>query len=301
MSLFSEKLLRTFCKVVEHGGFSGAQYDLGISQPAISNHIRDLEIILGYRLCERGRSGFHLTDRGQQTYERCRKMLIQFEDFESDLLGLRNTLKGSLRIGVVDAHLTNPALPISTAINNFFDRENDIQFQFHVAPPNELELELINGTLHLAIGPFTQKIEGLSYQYLSSEHHSLYCGTSHPLFNASSDKITPQIIEDHQLCLRSYNTHSGLELLKGKGQTALVSNMEAQASLILSGKFLGALPDHYAKRWVTRGDLKALKHKDLSWTSDFHLATRQSPAQREIIKLFTQDFLNLISLETSPD
>ncbi|MEH6631715.1 MAG: LysR family transcriptional regulator [Halopseudomonas aestusnigri] len=295
MNLFSEKLLRTFCKVVEHGGFSGAQYELGISQPAISCHIRDLETILGYRLCERGRSGFHLTERGHNTYEKCKKILIQFENFETELIGLRDVLQGSLRIGVVDAHLSNDAVPLSAAIQKFFDRDNDIQLELKVASPSELELELINGTLHLAIGPFTQTMNGLNYHYISSETHFLYCGEEHPLFCAAPIEITPKTLRDHNLCHRTYNTHSGIELLEGKGQTALVSNMEAQASLIMSGKFLGALPDHYARPWVEQGKLRALEHEAFVWKSDFQLATRTSSTQRNAISLFTKDFLSLIS------
>ena len=295
MSLFSEKLLRTFCKVVEHGGFSGAQYELGISQPAISCHIRDLETILGYRLCERGRGGFHLTDRGHSTYEKCKKILIQFEDFQTELMDLRDVLKGPLRIGVVDAHLSNEAVPLSAAIGKFFDRDNDIQLELKVASPTELELELINGTLHLAIGPFTQTMNGLNYHYISAETHLLYCGEKHPLFCADPSEITPDSLRNHNLCHRTYNTHSGIELLEGKGQTALVSNMEAQTSLIMSGKFLGALPDHYARPWVEKGNLRALEHETFVWKSDFHLATRTSSVQRNVISLFTQDFLSLIS------
>ena len=51
------KLLRVFTRVVEHGGFSAAQAELGISQASISTYMSDLEARLGVRLCQRGRSG----------------------------------------------------------------------------------------------------------------------------------------------------------------------------------------------------------------------------------------------------
>ena len=296
MNLFSEKLLRTFCKVVEHGGFSGAQYVLGISQPAISCHIRDLETVLGYRVCERGRSGFYLTERGQSAYEKCRKILIQFEDFEGELLGLRDTLKGALRIGIVDAALSNANLPISAAVQKFFDRKNDIQLELRVASPNELEAELINGTIHIAIAPFTQTLEGLNYDYVTSETHRLYCGSAHPLFLEDPARITPDILDRHTMCLRTYHTHPGIEAVEGKRQPALVSNMEAQAILIMSGKFLGALPVHYAKSWEQLGKLRPLEHESFIWKSDFSLATRKSPVQRQAVSLFVQDFLELLAM-----
>ena len=63
------RLLKVFAKVVEAGGFSAAQIDLNISQSTISTHMTSLEQRLGVRLCERGRSGFHLTERGKLIYQ----------------------------------------------------------------------------------------------------------------------------------------------------------------------------------------------------------------------------------------
>ena len=61
--------LAVFRSVVEHRGFLGAQVALGLSQSAVSFHIKGLEQRLGFRLCRRGRSGFELTDRGAIVYD----------------------------------------------------------------------------------------------------------------------------------------------------------------------------------------------------------------------------------------
>jgi DNA-binding transcriptional LysR family regulator len=61
--------LAVFRSVVEHRSFLGAQVALGLSQSAVSFHIKGLEQRLGFRLCRRGRSGFELTDRGAIVYE----------------------------------------------------------------------------------------------------------------------------------------------------------------------------------------------------------------------------------------
>src|SRR5450432_1060626 len=57
------RLLRVFAKVVEAGGFSAAQIELNVSQSTISTHMTALEQRLRVRLCERGRSGFRLTEK----------------------------------------------------------------------------------------------------------------------------------------------------------------------------------------------------------------------------------------------
>ena len=63
-------LLAIFMTVAQCGGFAAAQVALNVSQPTISRKIGDLERGLGMRLCQRGRAGFHLTDKGRVGYAR---------------------------------------------------------------------------------------------------------------------------------------------------------------------------------------------------------------------------------------
>ena len=58
-------LLAVFMTVAQYGGFAAAQVALNVSQSTISRNVGDLERGLGMRLCQRGRAGFHLTDKGR--------------------------------------------------------------------------------------------------------------------------------------------------------------------------------------------------------------------------------------------
>lgn len=75
------------------------------------------------------------------------------------------------------------------------------------------------------------------------------------------------------------------------GPLAYVSNMEAVFVLIASGRFLGALPDHYAKTWLEKEDLRVLRADKFHWVSKFYLATRQESARRRAVHLFIQDIM----------
>ena len=293
MTLFSDKLLRTFCQVVESGGFSEAQYVLGITQSAISCRMRDLELMLGFKVCQRGRSGFFLTERGRIAYERSRQILNRASDFEAELLEIRETIAGELRIGVVDTILSNEELPIASAFHKFLGRKNDIKIEVKVAPPSELTVDLIHGSIHVGIAPFTQKLGGLNYQPIASEMHKLYCGPPHPLYSIPPEQITPDILRQYPLCQRTYGNNFGITASEAS-QTALVSNMEAQALLIMSGKYLGVLPVHYARLWERSLQLRELAHDTFVWQSHFCLATRKTPSPRLAISLFTRDFMELV-------
>ncbi|MEH6578019.1 MAG: LysR family transcriptional regulator [Amphritea sp.] len=287
--MHSIKHMITFCTVVEYGGFVGAQSVLGMSQPAISTHIKDFEIRLGFQLCNRGRAGFSLTEKGQITYNKCREMLNSISDFEADLGELKNTLTGTLRVGLIDSTITNREFPIPDAIHRFYSRNNDVSIKMTILSPDDLERELLNGNIHLAIGTFQNKNNALSYQHLYTESHQFYCGQRHPLFSTPDDEITLGTLNKFPISSRTYLHHADLQGFQESKSIASVANMEAQAIMITSGSFLGFLPSHYAQRWVDTNEIRAIDHLNLSWHSKFHLVTKVSPAPQNIVKVFIKD------------
>ena len=288
MKLLRNTLLETFVTVVECGGFSDAQYALGITQSAISIRIRDLETSLGYRVCERGRGGFRLTERGEIAYQKARDILRSARDFDAELLELRDAVTGDLRIGMVDAVNSLPGLNLAQALQRFLARPNEVRLEIVVASPADLTQQLITGELHAAIAPFRNQITDLTYEELCSEEHRLYCGRSHPLFALPDAEVSPQEIAQHPLCQRSYDMLVSPDLGSPEPK-AVVDNMEAMAMLIETGQYIGPLPAHYAEAWVTDGKLRELSHPRLRWHSPFCLATRRIQVHRRAVELFVQD------------
>lgn len=296
--MYSMKHMQTFCAVVEYGGFVGAESVLGMSQPAISTHIRDFEIRLGFSLCHRGRSGFSLTEKGELVYRRCREMLNSFSDLEAELGALRNKLTGTLRVGLVDNTITNTQVPMPDAIHRFFKRSNQVSLRLAVLPPEELERELLNGNLHLAIGPFQKRHPALSYRPLYTEEHRFYCGRRHPLYDAEPAELSVERVGAYPISSRTYVQQAEMQTVRPYLGAAFVSNMEAQAMLIRSGQFLGFLPVHYAASWVESGEMKELALPELRWLSEFSLAMRARPAPQEVVQIFVEDLITSLGIQT---
>ena len=294
MAQYSMKHMQTFCTVVECGGFVSAQAALGMSQPAISTHIRDFEIRLGFQLCQRGRSGFNLTEKGELVYAKCRSMLNNVSDFEADLGELRNKLTGTLRIGLIDTTISNQDFPINAALQRFFSRDNDVSIKLEVLPPEDLERDLLNGHIHVGIGPFQRRDNTLTYRLLHKEAHGFYCGQHHPLFELPAADISWETLQQYPVSTRAYLQQTDLP---GIQNTAFVTNMEAQAMLITSGHFMGYLPEHYAQAWVDSGEMRAIDHLNLEHHSAFYLAMRASPAVRNIVRVFVKDIEAVLGLE----
>ena len=127
--------LAVFRSVVEHRGFLGAQVALGLSQSAVSFHIKGLEQRLGFRLCRRGRSGFELTDRGAIVYDQSKLLVLGLGAFENAVGGLRDRLVGTLRLGLVDNTVTDPEMPIYRVIAAVSRKAPEVIVKIEIKPP----------------------------------------------------------------------------------------------------------------------------------------------------------------------
>ena len=67
-------LFKVFSIIVECGGITAAAELLDRKQPSISLALKRLEVRLNVRLCERGPSGFELTDEGRALADTCFKL-----------------------------------------------------------------------------------------------------------------------------------------------------------------------------------------------------------------------------------
>lgn len=73
------KQLQSYITAVQYKSFSIAAEKLGISQPTISIHIKNLEEELNTKLVVRTAKSFALTERGQEFYE-CIKNMVKLKD-----------------------------------------------------------------------------------------------------------------------------------------------------------------------------------------------------------------------------
>jgi LysR family hydrogen peroxide-inducible transcriptional activator len=95
------KQFRYFEALAQHGHFGHAADASGISQPALSMQIKEMEADLGVALFERGPRHVRLTRFGEEFAPRVRDILRSVDEV-SDLARLsQNTLSGRLRIGVI--------------------------------------------------------------------------------------------------------------------------------------------------------------------------------------------------------
>lgn len=91
--------LEIFATVVQAGSFSAAAQTFPMTQPAVSQHIQDLEHSLGTALFIRGRRGVTLTAAGETLYDYTRRILKLVAEAESQVTNVENIVSGQLTIG----------------------------------------------------------------------------------------------------------------------------------------------------------------------------------------------------------
>lgn len=284
------RLLQVFDAIVRHGGFAAAESELNVNVSTISSHMAALEERLGFRLCQRGRVGFSLTEKGEAVHKAAGQVFKALADFESEIDALRGRLSGELRIGLVDSLATDPLCRLPQAVAAFRRHAGQVTLALHQDRPQDLQRKVLDGSYHCGLGGFPHRLSGLNHRPLCEEQHFLYVGRGHPLFDEPDERLSLDRLRAFATVHRGYwpeTSHwGGLSI----GPTAAtVHQIEPQLMLILSGAFTGLLPDHYAAPWVRRGRLRALLPAQVSYRCTITLITRKGQRMTEALRRFIED------------
>jgi DNA-binding transcriptional LysR family regulator len=90
--------LRAFVRTVERGSVTAAAKDLGVSQPAVTKHLRNLEAHVGARLVERSARIVRPTPLGQMLYEASQPALASIDAAVEGVRRNMGTVEGLLRV-----------------------------------------------------------------------------------------------------------------------------------------------------------------------------------------------------------
>ncbi|MDZ7888546.1 MAG: LysR family transcriptional regulator [Pseudomonas sp.] len=289
VSDFDIRLLRIFRSVVECGGFSAAESALGIGRSAISQQMSDLEQRLGLRLCQRGRAGFALTEEGREVYQSSLQLLSALESFRTEVNGLHQHLRGELNIGLTDNLVTVPHMRITHALARLKERGPDVRIQIRMTPPSEVEQGVLDGSLHVGVVPQAGALSGLEYQALYNERSLLYCAVGHPLFYVDDRELADERLNAQEAIAPTFRLPPEAQAhYQALNCTASASDREGMAFLLLTGRYIGYLPDHYASAWVQQGRLRALKADSRCYEVSLAAVTRKGRRPHLVLESFLE-------------
>ena len=185
--------LRYFLAVAGAGSFSRAADRLGISQPTVSQQMRDVEAGLRVSLFQRRGKRILLTPAGLIFEKHARAMLRQLENFLDELNRDSAELRGSLHLGIVP--WVDVAL-VPRLLGLFAARHPGVSLTVAETSSDDIETALEEGRLDVGLGFLTHHSPNLRYERLSNDEFALIIPSGHVVeqANGSCFRVAPTTV-----------------------------------------------------------------------------------------------------------
>jgi len=177
------ELYRIFCQVAKYNSFSQAAKTLYLSQPAVSQSVKQLEEQLGVQLFTRGSKGVTLTAQGKMLYEYASSAMGLLDSAEQKLQSMKELTVGELRIGAGDVIIKNLLLP-------YLERFHQIYPQVHLSILNRTSREsmelLQSGIIDVAFVNLPMEGEAMRVHHTFPVHDVFVAGEK---FSELKDRV----------------------------------------------------------------------------------------------------------------
>ena len=250
--------LRYFVGIADCGSLMKASERLHIAQPALSVHVKGLEIDLGVKLMHRSHRGIQLTVEGSELYERAKFLLKYFEETVDAVKS-----RGSLPSGMVSIGLPSTCSPLLAADLYRRVSEELPGVTLYIADASTaVHYEwMLDGRMDFTVMFSVPEDANLDCIPLQVEE---FCLVSRPEKTDGRDWIDFESIFDRPLVLSSQSTcwRKILDDVAEKRGKTLIAAIETESSSIIkaiamSGQASGLLPISCVRKEVANGSLRA--------------------------------------------
>ena len=257
------ELYRVFYTVAKCGSLTKAAEELYISQPAVSQAIKQLETQLGGKLFNRTHKGMELSDTGgKQIFSTVEQALKLFDDAESKYAELKDTATGIVRICASDTVATHFLLPY---IKEYHEKYPDVNLILQNGTSNET-IELLKnnkgdiGFVNLPIDDsdinLSNTVMQLHDTFVANEKFSELFGEvvdlkrlqDYPLLMLELSTATRQAIVSFAHS-QGVHLHPEIEL----------ASLELMTELAKNGIGIACIPREFVKHELEEGSLKEIK------------------------------------------
>lgn len=268
--------LLSLIKIVETGSFTKAADQLALSQPAVSQHIKQLEDTLQVKLFDHSHNRFRLTPEGEIVVKYARRMVALDRNMEKELKNEREQIR-SLVIGITH---TAESSAIVEALASYIDGFSDLSMKVLTYTTDRLYAKLRNYELDFAFVEGKTNDPDLAYMMLDTDCLVLAVPPEHSL--AEKNTITIEELKREKLILRlpNSNTRSVFDAsLVGQGLTIDDFNVTMEIDsiatikdLIRRGFGVSVLAKSACMDELKKGKLAVLTIENLSMIREINIA-----------------------------
>jgi DNA-binding transcriptional LysR family regulator len=271
--------LEVLVNLINENSFSRAGSRMGLTQPSISKHIKNLEIYIDAPIIDRGHNGISFTPEGRILYDYARKILKLRDEARSRIESSSDKVQNHIFI----AASSIPGTYILPSIIGKFN-ENSPACVIHILSGDSSDVvEMIDeGQAEIGfIGkPVTDK--KLSAEPVWNDSLMLVLGRAHPL--AELDSLQLSDLEKISFVRREEGsgTRSIIENTLKTVSPGLKLNVicemgssEAVKEAVVAGLGAAIISVHAVKREIASGIIKSVPIKDLNIVRPFFMIYRK--------------------------
>ena len=267
--------MKTFCTVLDEQSMTGAAKKLYLTQPAVSQQIRQLEEHVGVDLFVRGVRHVKPTPQGERLYDYAQRILDLSEKAELAIQSMGAEVSGLLRVGTLNSiglHLIGPVFSM------FLKNNHAVRLQSHYASGHQLLSLLDSNKIDLAVLPDAfkefgevpkdcKKIKITETQMkLAASGKDIHLPSSLSLKNLNLRPVVQMRGEypGFEVCLKQ-------EIKKAGGAVKPIfesSNVGTLKRIVEAGIGWGFLPTHSIRKHVQTGRMRLIDIEDFEYTVD---------------------------------
>ena len=285
--------LITFSTVISEGSMTAAAEKLYLTQPAVSQQIRNLEDEMGVNLLDRGSRHAKPTVQGQMLYDYAKRIIALTQQAQVAIQTMGEGVKGALRIGTLNSLGLQL---ISPAISGFMKHNSKISVSLIYHEGAEVFRALNAGELDVAILPDVVSEYGTGPEKLQSRP---LLKDEMWLVGSGRDATVPDEASVLDLATRPYmrltERYEGFDrIVRAACEKAGVklkpafetNNIGTLKRVIESGLGWGFLPSHAIRKQVRMGRLTQIDCPEIQHSVNVNYYWREGEASQQAIEVF---------------
>lgn len=275
-----------FAAVVDNKTMHQAAEILYISQPGVSQAIRELEKHYQVTLFERYKKKLILTPEGEKLLAHVRILLAEAESLNQDMLMVnRNPI---IRVGSTVSVGEELLVPL---VVGFEQKYPHVRVQVEVNNLEYVEGRILNGGLDMGVVEGEITSPDLELIPFCSDTMQLAASPTHPL--AGRESVEPWEIAGYDIVTREPGSRARTALLKLLRDQDVPyhikwtsTDVPAIKQAVMAGQGITVLSSLVIRSEVAEGKLCVLKVKGLSEKMNIHLAVHKEKYRTQALKLF---------------
>ncbi len=178
--------LHIFRTVVDQGGIQAAATTLGITQPSVSGHVKNLEGLVGQPLLKRSRGRrLSLTPAGELVYEYARQILLAADDVQRLLSELAGERQCQVSLAASDGLAHSLLVPV---LVEFTRQRPEVMLSVHTGTLDDVQQALITGMAAMGVAATIAHIQALESSVIGTVRVVVVTSPHHPL--AARTRVT---------------------------------------------------------------------------------------------------------------